>query len=76
MDFFAKNIHGLNKEKKLSRNIIFLILAALAILIIQSLYNLSNLNKVDDSIITMHNNANNLNVLANKISTPISHAKY
>jgi len=72
MDFFAKNIHGLNKEKKLSRNIIFLILAALAILIIQSLYNLSNLNKVDDSIITMHNNANNLNVLANKISTPIS----
>ncbi|MCU7834079.1 MAG: response regulator [gamma proteobacterium symbiont of Taylorina sp.] len=72
MNVHSKNTYGLNKEKKLSRNIIFLILAASAILIIQSLYNLSNLEKVDESIATMRNNANNLNDLASNISTPIS----
>ena len=42
------------------------------LLIGQSLYNLSNLKQVDQSIVTVHNTAGSLEELAREIATPVA----
>jgi signal transduction histidine kinase/DNA-binding response OmpR family regulator/HPt (histidine-containing phosphotransfer) domain-containing protein len=59
-------------EKTLSRGIIFLLIVASALLIGQSLYNLSNLERVDKSIDTVHKAASRLDEVAREIATPIA----
>ena len=62
----------LNQERSLSRRIIALLIVASILLISQSLYNLSNIEQVDQSIITVHNTADSLEELAREIATPIA----
>jgi signal transduction histidine kinase/DNA-binding response OmpR family regulator/HPt (histidine-containing phosphotransfer) domain-containing protein len=60
------------QERNLSRSIIVLLIIASALLIGQSLYNLSNLERVDHSIDTVHHAASRLEELAREIATPIA----
>jgi signal transduction histidine kinase/CheY-like chemotaxis protein len=60
----------LKRERSLSRRIIILLIIASLLLIGQSLYNLFNLQQVDQSIITVQNTANSLEKLAREITTP------
>ena len=62
----------LSHERALSRGIIGLLIIASILLIGQSLYNLSNLDRVDDSITTVHRAASSLEELAREVSTPIA----
>ncbi len=62
----------LKQERSLSRRIIVLLIIASLLLIGQSLYNLSNLEQVDQSIVTVNNTTDNLAELAREIATPIS----
>jgi len=62
----------LKHERALSRGIVVLLLVASALLIGQSLYNLSNLQRVETSISTMHRSASILEVLAREIATPLA----
>jgi len=64
--------YELKQERSLSRRIIILLIAASLLLIGQSLYNLSNLKRVDQSIDTMHNTAGSLEELAREIATPVA----
>ena len=64
--------HDLGQERSLSRRIIVLLIIASFLLIGQSLYNLSNLEQVDESIVTVHNAASSLEKLAREIATPIA----
>ena len=50
----------LKRERSLSRRIIILLIIASLLLIGQSLYNLFNLQQVDQSIVTVHNTAGSL----------------
>jgi signal transduction histidine kinase/CheY-like chemotaxis protein/HPt (histidine-containing phosphotransfer) domain-containing protein len=72
----AKTIDDMQQEKdqerSLSRRIIVLLIVASVLLIGQSLYNLSNLEDVDQSIVTVQQTASRLNDLAREISTPIA----
>ena len=63
---------GLKRERSLSRRIIFLLIIASLLLIGQSLYNLFNLQQVDQSIVTVHNTAGSLEKLAREITTPVA----
>ncbi|MEP5837525.1 MAG: response regulator [Marinobacter sp.] len=63
---------SLSQERALSRGIIALLLIASILLIGQSLYNLSNLDRVDESITTVHRAASGLDELAREIATPIA----
>ena len=60
------------QERSLSRSIFILLIVASVLLIGQSLYNLSNLDKVDDSIVTVHQAADRLEQFERKIITPIA----
>ena len=60
----------LKRERSLSRRIIILLIIASLLLIGQSLYNLFNLQQVDQSIVTVHNTAGSLEKLAREITTP------
>ncbi len=62
----------LRRERSLSRRIIVLLICASIILIAQSLYNLSNLEDVDQSIVTAHLTAGSLDALAQEIATPVA----
>ena len=62
----------LKHERSLSRGIVVLLLVASALLIGQSLYNLSNLQRIEKSISTMHRSASMLEVLAREIATPLA----
>ena len=62
----------LQRERSLSRRIIILLIIASVLLIGQSLYNLSNIKQVDQSIVTVHHTAGNLEELAREIATPIA----
>ena len=64
--------HDLRQERALWRGVIILLIVASTLLIGQSLYNLSNLERVEDSITTVHQTASSLEELAREISTPIS----
>jgi signal transduction histidine kinase/DNA-binding response OmpR family regulator/HPt (histidine-containing phosphotransfer) domain-containing protein len=59
-------------ERALSRAIVILLLMASVLLIGQSLFNLANLDRVDQSIDTVHGAASNLEELAREIATPIA----
>ncbi|MBT4099058.1 MAG: response regulator [Gemmatimonadetes bacterium] len=61
-----------DRDRSLSRRITWLLIAASTLLIGQSLFNLSNLEDVDQSIVTVQETANNLEELAREISTPIA----
>ena len=63
---------GLRRERALSRGIIGLLVIASILLIGQSLYNLSNLQRVDDSITTVHGAASSLEELSREVTTPIA----
>ena len=63
---------GLKRERSLSRRIIVLLIIASLLLIGQSLYNLFNLQQVDQSIVTVHNTAGSLEKLAREITTPVA----
>lgn len=60
------------KEKSLSQRIILLLIVASLFLIGQSLYNLSNLDNVERSIVTMNETTNKLSALSSSIATPIA----
>ncbi len=60
------------QERSLSRGIFILLIIASVLLIGQSLYNLSNLDAVDDSIVTVHQAADRLEQFERKIITPIA----
>lgn len=62
----------LKRERSMSQRIIGLLIVASILLISQSLYNLSNMKLVDQSIITMHNTAGSLEELAREITKPIA----
>ncbi|MEH6636691.1 MAG: response regulator [Halioglobus sp.] len=62
----------LKHERALSRGIAVLLMVASALLIAQSLYNLSNLDRVENSISTMHRSAAILEELAREIATPLA----
>jgi signal transduction histidine kinase/DNA-binding response OmpR family regulator len=62
----------LQHERALSRGIIVLLIVASILLIAQSLNNLSNLDRVERSITTVHQAASSLEELAREIATPIS----
>ena len=62
----------LKHERALSRGIVALLIVASALLIAQSLYNLSNLDRVENSISTMHRSATILEVLDREIATPLA----
>ena len=64
--------YDLKHERSLSRRIVVLLIVASLLLIGQSLYNLFNLRQVDQSIVTVHNTADNLEELAREIATPIA----
>ena len=64
--------YELRQERSLSRRIIILLIIASLLLIGQNLYNLSNLDQVDESIVTVDNTADNLAELAREIATPIA----
>ena len=64
--------YDLKQERSLSRRIIALLVVASLLLIGQSLYNLFNLQQVDESIITVNNTADSLEELAREIATPIA----
>jgi signal transduction histidine kinase/CheY-like chemotaxis protein len=64
--------YDLRQERSLSRRIFALLLIASILLIGQSLYNLSNLDQIDESIITVQNTSDSLEELAREITTPIS----
>jgi len=63
---------SLHSERALSRGIVALLLIASVLLIGQSLYNLSNLSRVERSIDTMHGAASSLDELARQISAPVA----
>ncbi|MFT5377861.1 MAG: two-component system sensor histidine kinase/response regulator, partial [Candidatus Latescibacterota bacterium] len=67
-----KSHDSLERGRFMSRRIIALLLIASTVLIGQSLYNLSNLEQVDQSIITVHHTADSLEKLAREITTPIA----
>ncbi|MCB1734830.1 MAG: response regulator [Gammaproteobacteria bacterium] len=60
----------LARERSLSRRIIVLLLLASMVLIGQSLYNLANLKRVEQSIDTMHQTASRLEKMAREIARP------
>jgi signal transduction histidine kinase/CheY-like chemotaxis protein len=62
----------LNQERSLSRRIGFLVAIASLLLIGQSIYNLSNLQYVEESIDAVHNTAGELDELAREIVKAIS----
>jgi signal transduction histidine kinase/DNA-binding response OmpR family regulator len=62
----------MKRERTLSRGIIVLLIIASVLLIGQSLYNLSNIRLVDQSIVTVNTTAGNLEELAREIATPIA----
>ncbi len=64
--------YDLKQERSLSRRIAVLLIVASLLLIGQSLYNLFNLQQVDQSIVTVHSTAGNLEELAREIATPIA----
>jgi CHASE3 domain sensor protein len=59
-----KSHDSLERGRFMSRRIIALLLVASTVLIGQSLYNLSNLEQVDQSIITVHHTAISIEKLA------------
>jgi signal transduction histidine kinase/DNA-binding response OmpR family regulator len=61
-----------NRERSVSRGIAGLLLVASLVLIGQSLYNLSNLQQVDESLVTVRNSADSLEEMAREIATPIA----
>ena len=63
------------EERTLTRNIVFLLVIASLLLIGQSLFNLANLDDVDQSIITMNHTANRLNEIERTIITPIANIR-
>ena len=62
----------LTQERSLSRGIVGLLIVASILLLGQSLYNLSNLERVEESITTVHRAASSLEELAREVSTPIA----
>ena len=64
--------YELKQERAVSRRIIVLLIIASLLLIGQSLYNLSNLKQVDQSIDTVNSTADSLEKLAREIATPIA----
>jgi signal transduction histidine kinase/CheY-like chemotaxis protein len=64
--------YELKQERAVSRRIIVLLIIASLLLIGQSLYNLSNLKQVDQSIDTVYSTADSLEKLAREIATPIA----
>ena len=62
----------IKRERRLSHRIIILLMVASALLIGQSLFNLSNLQQVDNSIVTVHNTANRLAELAGEVAKPMA----
>jgi signal transduction histidine kinase len=60
------------QERLLSRRIVTLLIIASIMLLGQSLYNLSSLEQVDQSLVTVHRSADNLEELAREIVTPIA----
>jgi two-component system sensor histidine kinase/response regulator len=68
----AESGYELRQERTLSRRISILLIIASLLLIGQNLYNLSNLDQVDESIVTVNNTADNLAELAREIATPIA----
>jgi signal transduction histidine kinase/DNA-binding response OmpR family regulator len=68
----SESQYDLKQERSLSRRIVALLIVASLLLIGQSLYNLFNLQQVDQSIVTVHHTAGNLEELAREIATPIA----
>ncbi len=64
--------YELRQERSLSRRIVVLLIVASLLLIGQSLYNLSNLEQVHQSIDTVNYTAGSLEKLAREIATPIA----
>ena len=62
----------LTQERSLSRGIVGLLIIASILLLGQSLYNLSNLERVEQSITTVHRAASSLEELAREVTTPIA----
>lgn len=62
----------LAREKVMSTRVIGLLIFAFVILIGQSVQNLSNLDQVDDSIVTAHETVVKLDNLANRIAGPMA----
>ena len=60
------------RERAMSRRIIGLLIFASMVLIAQSIYNLSNLKRVDESIITVHETVAQLETMANRIAKPVA----
>ncbi|KAF4515970.1 hypothetical protein B566_EDAN000207 [Ephemera danica] len=60
------------RERALSSRIITLLLIASALLIGQSLYNLSNIKQVEQSIVTVHQTAGRLAEMASEVSKPMA----
>ena len=72
MSGVTESQYDLKQERSLSRRIVILLIVASLLLIGQSLFNLSNLNHVDQSIDTMRNTASSLEELAREIATPVA----
>jgi signal transduction histidine kinase/CheY-like chemotaxis protein/HPt (histidine-containing phosphotransfer) domain-containing protein len=68
----TSDAHGVRRAQVLSRSIIGLLIFASVILMAQSLYNLFNMNRVEDSIDQVHVTVTKLDELANQINKPIS----
>ena len=62
----------LRQERALPRGIVVLLVVASILLIGQSLYNLSNLERVDQSITTVNKAASSLDELAREVARPIT----
>ncbi|TCI05506.1 response regulator [Corallincola luteus] len=60
------------KERVLLRRVVLLLIAAMAMLVIESVVNLSNQSQVDRSIATMQAAANRMERLANRLAMPLA----
>jgi signal transduction histidine kinase/CheY-like chemotaxis protein/HPt (histidine-containing phosphotransfer) domain-containing protein len=66
------NSKKLLRERSFAKRIIILLIFASSLLIGQSVYNLSNMKKVEKSIVTVHHTAERLANLASEVSKPIA----
>ncbi|MEG3639182.1 response regulator [Magnetococcus sp. PR-3] len=68
----ASQVQAMGAERRLSRRIMILLIFASIILIGRSLYNLSNLERIDQSIQTMNQATGYLDKMGREISAPIA----
>ncbi len=76
-DYLRGNYFSVEKSQgnNFSRNIVLLLVLAVTILIIQSLYTLANLDDLDESIVAVNQAAGQLNELAEEITAPIANVR-